>query len=44
MWRTVRDSAIEDADREAKDLEAAAWLTEALVRTNGLAGLAAGAR
>ena len=42
-WRQVRALAVEILSTQAKDLEAAAWLTEALVRSNGLAGLAFGA-
>jgi len=42
-WRTVRTLALKILSESAKDLEVAAWLTEALVRSNGLAGLAAGA-
>jgi type VI secretion system protein ImpA len=42
-WRTVRALALKILSEQAKDLEVAAWLTEALVRSNGLAGLAAGA-
>jgi type VI secretion system protein ImpA len=43
-WHTVRDLAIEALSRQSKDLEIAAWLTEALLRGDGLAGLAAGFR
>jgi len=42
-WRNVKTLAIKILSEQAKDLEVAAWLTEALVRSNGLAGLAAGA-
>jgi type VI secretion system protein ImpA len=42
-WRTVKTLAIKILNEQAKDLEVAAWLTESLVRSNGLAGLAAGA-
>ncbi len=42
-WRNVRTLAVEILSQHAKDLEAAAWLTEALVRSDGLAGLAFGA-
>jgi type VI secretion system protein ImpA len=42
-WRTVRTLSLKIISEQAKDLEVAAWLTEALVRSNGLAGLAAGA-
>ncbi len=44
QWRTVRDLSIKILRERAKDLEVAAWLTEALVREGGLAGLTAGAR
>jgi type VI secretion system protein ImpA len=43
-WRTVREVALKTLAENAKDLEVAAWLTEALVRSHGLAGLAAGAQ
>jgi len=43
QWRTVRDLAIRILTERAKDLEAASWLTEALVRDAGAAGLSAGA-
>ncbi len=42
-WRSVRTLASEILSKKAKDLEVAAWLTEALVRSDGLAGLAFGA-
>ena len=42
-WRTVRDLSLRVLRERAKDLEVAAWLTEALVREAGLAGLTAGA-
>lgn len=42
-WRTVRTEAAK-ALLASKDLEIAAWYTEALVRSDGLAGLAAGYR
>jgi type VI secretion system protein ImpA len=44
FWRTVREIALKTLAETAKDLEVAAWLTEALVRSHGLAGLAAGAQ
>jgi type VI secretion system protein ImpA len=44
QWRTVRDLATKALSDYTKDLEIAAWLTEALVRLDGLAGLAAGSR
>ena len=43
QWRTVRDLSVRLLSERAKDLEVGAWLTEALVRINGFAGLAAGA-
>ena len=43
-WRPVAALALEALKGSAKDLEVATWLTEALVRTEGLAGLSAGAR
>jgi type VI secretion system protein ImpA len=42
-WRDVRNLAVKILSEQSKDLEAAAWLTEALVRSNGLSGLAFGA-
>src|SRR5215475_8498199 len=44
LWRSVRTLALGTLVETTKDLEVAAWLTEALVRSHGLAGLAAGAR
>ena len=44
LWRTVRELAIKTLSETTKDLEVAAWLTEALLRGHGLAGLAAGAK
>lgn len=43
-WRQVRRLAVEALSGSSKDFEIAAWLTEALVRQEGLAGLASGAR
>jgi type VI secretion system protein ImpA len=43
-WRQVRRLAVEALTDKAKDFEIAAWMTEALVRQEGLAGLSAGAR
>ncbi|MGE4481431.1 type VI secretion system protein TssA [Acidocella sp.] len=43
-WRQVRALAVEMLSGQTKDLEVAAWLTEALVRSNGLAGLTFGAK
>jgi len=39
QWRVVQLLAVEALTTRAKDLEIAAWLTEALVRSSGLAGL-----
>jgi type VI secretion system protein ImpA len=44
QWRAVRELVLAALTEKAKDLELAAWLTEALVRSDGLAGLAAGSR
>ena len=41
-WRTIRDLAYEALTTQSKDLEIAAWLTEALLRSDGLQGLGAG--
>jgi type VI secretion system protein ImpA len=43
MWRTVREIGVKTLTETTKDLEVAAWVTEAYVRSHGLAGLAAGA-
>lgn len=43
-WLTVRELSLEALSGTGKDIEIAAWLTESLVRTDGLAGLTAGAR
>src|ERR1700712_3534696 len=43
-WRLVYSLAIKALTEQTKDLEIAAWLTEALVRSDGPAGLALGAR
>jgi len=43
QWKAVRDLAVTALSTKTKDLEVAAWLTEALVRSDGLRGLAAGA-
>lgn len=42
QWRAVRDLAIKALTEQSKDLEIAAWLTEALVRLDGMKGLALG--
>jgi type VI secretion system protein ImpA len=44
QWRTVRTLAIQALSEQSKDLEIAAWLLEALVRLDGIAGLAEGSR
>src|SRR5712691_9188977 len=44
QWRTVRDLGIEAIAGYSKDLEIAAWLTEALLRYDGLVGFIAGVR
>jgi type VI secretion system protein ImpA len=44
LWRTVRDLGLKTLTETAKDLEVAAWVTEAYVRSHGLSGLAAGAK
>ena len=43
QWRTVQNFAVKALAESAKDLEVAAWLIEALVRSAGLRGLTAGA-
>jgi type VI secretion system protein ImpA len=42
QWRAVRGIALKALAEQTKDLEIAAWLTEALVRQDGTAGLTAG--
>ncbi|MDB5398398.1 MAG: hypothetical protein JWQ55_416 [Rhodopila sp.] len=44
QWMTVRELAIAALTSNTKDIEIAAWLTESLVRSNGLPGLCAGAQ
>jgi type VI secretion system protein ImpA len=44
LWRTVRELGLKTLAETAKDLEVAAWVTEAYVRSHGLAGLTAGAK
>ena len=44
LWRTVREVGVKTLAETAKDLEVAAWMTEALVRSHGLAGLTSGAQ
>ncbi len=41
-WRTVREVGLKTLQETTKDLEVAAWVTEAYVRTHGLAGLVRG--
>lgn len=43
QWRTVRELARQALQTETKDLEIAAWFTEAMVRSDGMIGLTAGA-
>lgn len=43
-WRQVRRLSERILEQEAKDFEVALWLLEALVRSDGLPGLAAGTR
>ncbi len=43
QWRSIRELASKALAERSKDLEIAAWLTESLLRIEGLAGLAAGA-
>jgi type VI secretion system protein ImpA len=44
QWGPVSRLAVELIATQAKDLEAASWLCEALLRTHGLAGMAEGFR
>jgi type VI secretion system protein ImpA len=44
QWMGVRELAVSALTGDTKDIEIAAWLTESLVRSNGLPGLSAGAR
>ena len=41
-WAELADAAVALIDRDAKDLEVAAWLTEAMLRTGGVGGFADG--
>jgi len=41
LWRTVREIGLKTLKETTKDLEVAAWVTEAYVRSHGLTGLAA---
>ena len=43
LWRPVATLAVDALKTSTKDLEVATWLTEALVRIAGLAGLMTGA-
>lgn len=42
LWRALRDIGVKVLTETTKDLEIAAWLTEAYLRSHGLRGLAAG--
>jgi type VI secretion system protein ImpA len=44
QWRTIRQLGIEAIAQYSKDLEVASWLTEALLRCDGLVGFIAGVR
>jgi type VI secretion system protein ImpA len=44
QWQTIRELGIEAIGTHSKDLEIAAWLTEALLRRDGLNGFTAGVR
>lgn len=44
LWRGLRDIGLKLLTEKTKDLEIAAWLTEAFVRSHGLGGLAACSR
>jgi type VI secretion system protein ImpA len=44
QWRTIRELASQALREATKDLEIAAWYTEALLRSEGLRGLTAGFR
>src|SRR5258708_28343409 len=44
QWRTISELAYEATATRSKDVEIAAWLTEALVTGDGLAGFTAGVR
>ncbi len=43
QWRVIRELALKVLQEKTKDLEVASWLTESLVRSDGLDGLTAGA-
>jgi type VI secretion system protein ImpA len=44
LWRSLREIGLKLLTETTKDLEVAAWLTEAFVRSHGLSGLAACSR
>ncbi len=44
QWSTIRNLAAQALQQRSKDLEIAAWFTEALLRGDGLPGLVAGCR
>lgn len=44
QWRSIEDLAAKAIESQSKDLEIAAWYTEALLRHHGFAGLAAGVK
>ena len=44
QWRTIRDLGMEALGSHSKDLEIASWVTEALLRGDGLNGFTAGVR
>jgi type VI secretion system protein ImpA len=44
QWRAINELGYEAIATRSKDLEIAAWLTEALLRSDGLAGFTAGVR
>lgn len=44
LWRGLRELGLKVIAETAKDIEVAAWITEAYVRSHGLIGLAAGVR
>ena len=44
LWRNLREIGVKLLAETTKDLEVAAWLTEAYVRSHGLGGLSACSR
>lgn len=44
LWRALRELGVKVLTETTKDLEIAAWVTEAYIRSHGLSGLAAGVR